>query len=570
MSEDFPRRLDHMPNAALDAVVRHARRTASYPNRSSQTDSELLAQFVQSHDPTAFEAIVSRHAAGVMGTCLRVLRHRQDAEDAFQATFMVLARRANHVAWKGSIAGWLHEVAHRVSLKARGARARRNREAAVVTTDPVSPELPPADGNDWIDAEIRRLPRVYGEVVVLCCVEERSTAEAAQCLGVSEGSVRARLYRGREMLRSRLALRGVVLPGSLAVGVSSSLIENTALAAVAYSTGAIAGATATLADGAIRSMFMGKLKSLCVAVAAIGLSLGGIGIWTLHAAQPVPGNATPPPIAKANDDKESSKPADRPGPGAIDPFRDAELRKNRTDGRIEAVDIGKRTILVNCEIDDQHRDVTFLVANDAKIEVCDAPATLAEVKSKMRADMILSPDRTTIIAARISWGSFRAQVKGIDDAKRTATILFEANGTEVELPLPLRKDGTVRVDGMPSSLGDLVVGREYDFHWTLDKKGLTRIEGKSPADELHATFKSVDATKKSILVILQINGHRDDRTVEVAFDLASDVKVRFAGADAKLADLGPKCALRLKLADDRKTVTAIWAATAEPSDDDDD
>jgi RNA polymerase sigma-70 factor (ECF subfamily) len=208
------------------------------------TDRQLLERFVTRRDGAAFAALAQRHGPRVLAVCRRTLRHEQDAEDVFQATFLVLARKAAVIPWQESVSRWLSAVAYRLALHARGGAARRRRRERPARA--VRPETPPADrggheppadpGGEWdslpekyhpcaeplaevarrelrrvLDDELRRLPEKYRAPVVLCYLEGKTNEEAARELGWPTGSMSRRLARARALLRQRLTRRGLAL-----------------------------------------------------------------------------------------------------------------------------------------------------------------------------------------------------------------------------------------------------------------------------------------------------------------------------------------------------------------------
>jgi RNA polymerase sigma factor (sigma-70 family) len=194
-----------------------------FPAASSEaSDAALLGRFLAGRDDRAFAALVDRHAELVYQVCWRVLGDVQDAEDAFQATFLVLARKASTVRPREALPAWLHGVARRVALKARTARARRPVAGTPLAAHPVDPRPDPLAGLSArellaiVDEELQRLAEVYRLPVILCCLEGRSQEEAAQQLGWTPGSVKGRLERGRARLQQRLARRGLTLSAALA------------------------------------------------------------------------------------------------------------------------------------------------------------------------------------------------------------------------------------------------------------------------------------------------------------------------------------------------------------------
>jgi len=198
-------------------------------SQSEPTDERLLRDYVASQDAGAFAAIMRRHGGMVSGVCRRVLAREQDVEDAFQATFLVLVRKAPSLSRPNLLGNWLYGVAYRIASKIRSANIRqRTREAAMV-------DLPAPDANDdasWrelrpvLDDELRRLPERYRRPIVLFYLEGKSAEEVATALGRPRGTVLSQLARAREQLRVQLSRRNRALSG----GVLASLLERTASA----------------------------------------------------------------------------------------------------------------------------------------------------------------------------------------------------------------------------------------------------------------------------------------------------------------------------------------------------
>ena len=178
---------------------------------NSRGDGELLSAFIERRDSSAFTELVRRHGSMVLGVCHRVLRHTQDAEDAFQATFLVLARKAASISPPNAVGNWLYGVAHQTAIRARAAIMKRNARESLMIARPESAqrELGWDDLVVVLDEELTRLPNYYRAVIVLCDVEGRTRADAANHLGCPEGSVSSRLSRARAMLAKRLANRGI-------------------------------------------------------------------------------------------------------------------------------------------------------------------------------------------------------------------------------------------------------------------------------------------------------------------------------------------------------------------------
>src|SRR5205823_5136442 len=215
------------------------------------SDGQLLERFARLGDQAAFAALVRRHGPMVLGVCRRVLRHAQDAEDAFQATFLVLVHKAGSLQQPHLLASWLHGVAYRTAQHARSRAARRclhEREAAAMSA--AAPQLDPAQQDllARLDEELQRLPDKYRAPLVLCYLEGKTHAEAARQLGWPVGSMSARVARARDLLHQRLSGRQKAAPGLLllplalagdlgSAEVPAALLKSTLHAAAEVSTG---------------------------------------------------------------------------------------------------------------------------------------------------------------------------------------------------------------------------------------------------------------------------------------------------------------------------------------------
>ncbi|HVK13569.1 MAG TPA: sigma-70 family RNA polymerase sigma factor, partial [Gemmataceae bacterium] len=286
-----------MSQRRTDDLLHGLRRLAA-EEAAALTDTQLLARFAADRDPAAFTALVQRYGRLVHGVCRGVLRHDQDAEDAAQATFLVLARRAGAIRSGAALSVWLYRVARSVALKTRRAAERRKRQEARAARPDVAPaagDLAWRDLQQLLDAELARLPDRLRSPFVLCVLAGKSKAEAAADLGWKEGTVSSRLALARERLRARLARRGVaftaVLTGlSLAEsGLSTAVPGDLVAAARAFAAGErLTGTPATLARAVARGMATARLKALAVVVVLVGV--GGVLAASLRDPRP-PGGA---------------------------------------------------------------------------------------------------------------------------------------------------------------------------------------------------------------------------------------------------------------------------------------
>jgi RNA polymerase sigma factor (sigma-70 family) len=289
-----------MATAGLSRVLQHIRQALP---ASGDSDGQLLGRFVAGRDESAFEALLLRHGSMVLAVCRRVLGDVHDAEDAFQAAFLLLARKAASVARAESLGCWLHQVAHRVALEARAVKARRRAREKPMSAEhePAVAAAEPVDWRPLLDEELGRLPEKYRAAVILCELECRPRREAARLLGVPEGTLSSRLAAARKMLAARLARRGVVLSGAglaaaLAEGVTAAavpaaLVGSTVRVAALVAAGLEVAATpaTVLMKGVLKTMFLTKLKLAMATVPVVGAV--GTGGFAYQTGQPAPAKA---------------------------------------------------------------------------------------------------------------------------------------------------------------------------------------------------------------------------------------------------------------------------------------
>ncbi len=282
-----------MSTGPVSPLLQHVRRAALAGDGAGMTDGQLLERFLSCRDEAAFAALLRRHGPMVWGVCRRALRH-EDAEDAFQATFLVLVRKAASVVPRERVAHWLYGVARQTALKARALAARRGRRERQVVELPepaAAGEDPWPDLRPLLDAELCRLPEKFCAVVVLCDLEGKTRKEAAAQLGVPEGTVAGWLARARASLAARLARRGVALSGGAlavllsrhgaAAGAPPGTVSSTLRAATLVAAGdaaaphAVSANVAALTEGVLTTMLVTRLK---IAGAALLLAIAGFGL----------------------------------------------------------------------------------------------------------------------------------------------------------------------------------------------------------------------------------------------------------------------------------------------------
>jgi RNA polymerase sigma factor (sigma-70 family) len=310
-----------MSTAHLGALARHIHAMSGGRRGRERTDRQLLEDFALRRDEGAFAALVGRHGPMVLRVCRRVLGHEQDAEDAFQATFLVLARNARSIHKRESLASWLHGVALRTAMKVRrGAARRRSHEARLQDRRTDLKPVPPAwdDVQAVLDEEVRRLPEALRSAFVLCVLEGKTGPEVAAALGCKEGTVTSWLTRARQRLRERLSRRGITLSALLAV-LSTETTSRAALPAVLARTAVRFGLSvaagepaatipthiAALAAGVTRAMFLNKAKTAVVLILAAGLLIAGATVLARQA----PAAGEPPPANQKSEGRTPQTPA---------------------------------------------------------------------------------------------------------------------------------------------------------------------------------------------------------------------------------------------------------------------
>jgi RNA polymerase sigma factor (sigma-70 family) len=294
----------------MNSVLRHLRRVALLDRGDGASDCQLLEAFLTRRDEAAFEALLRRHGPMVLGVCRRVLGNRHDAEDAFQATFLVLVRKGTAIRPRELVGNWLWGVAYRTALKARAMNAkRRTKERDAQRAE--RPRLP-VNGAleemlDRLDEALGRLPEAYRVPVVLCELEGRSRKEVARTLGLPEGTLSWRLAQAKKLLAKKLTRHGpalsagavaaVLSQGAASAALPSPLLKSTAKAGLQLAAGqALSGAVPTkvisLTQGVLKAMLLTKLKVASWAVGVVLLvGAGAVGVTYRAAAQDAPARA---------------------------------------------------------------------------------------------------------------------------------------------------------------------------------------------------------------------------------------------------------------------------------------
>jgi len=293
----LPAGANDMPSDQLSQVVQRLRKAALVRDGGGLTDGQLLACFATQRDEAAFEALVRRHGPMVLAVCRRVIGNLHDAEDAFQATFLILVRKAASLRSRELVGNWLYGVAYRTALKARAAAARQHTREKQVKDMPHPQAQPEAAWQDWqplLDQELNRLPDKYRVPVVLCELEGRTRKEVARQLGIPQGTLSSRLATAKHMLARRLSRHGLTFSAAALASVLSAngasacvtapLVAATTQVAMlvaagkAAKAGVISAKVAALTEGGLKAMLLTKCKIATALLLAVGVIASGAGL----------------------------------------------------------------------------------------------------------------------------------------------------------------------------------------------------------------------------------------------------------------------------------------------------
>ena len=577
-----------MAAQVADFVMQSLRQAVLEHEAASLTDAQLLERFIGQRDEIAFAALMERHARMVFGVCRRLLPNSHDAEDAFQAAFLVLARKAASIRPREMVANWLYGVAWQTSRKARAVAARRNArerqvaempEPAVVNVD-ASNDLKPL-----LDRELSRLPDKYRVPIVLCDLEGQGHKEAAEQLGWPQGTLSGRLSRARDLLAKRLRKQGLALHAvpltvllakqAASASVPAALLECTSRAAPQIAAGQTAAGlvstkVAVLMESVMRTMLLTKLKIGAAVVCAAVLAIAGTGIYSQH--------------ALAQRDK-AVEVAQRERPAA-----DGRPQRIEVRGMLKSIDPTKSTItLLVFEARPTERrepeEKTFWLSRDVEVGVSAGDARgqrgffrevkLADLTPGVSVSLSMSADQKEVEGISAEGPNVRGVVKSIDAANNSVTIVVNPGGRGED---PIEKTLTVSVnadigidDGRgkrfsikEGKLADVIPGSVAMMWLSVDQKLVTSAQFEGP--NVNGTIKSVDINKNTVTLIVaqfQRGGEPEEKTFELTKEtlaLIDDGKGRrFSVKEGKLQDMPVGSMVFMKLSPDLKHVGMIRA-----------
>ncbi len=573
---------------AVLRVVQSIRGKSLQRERASSADRSLLEAFAQIGDEDAFAEIVRRHGPLVLGVCRRILGNAQDAEDAFQATFLVLARKAAKVAWHESIKNWLHGVACRIAMKARGQAIKRaqKEKAAAPASDASTPAVQWNELRGVLDEEIERLPIKYRDVLILCYLEGKTRDEAADLLGWSIGAVKGCLERGREVLRTRLCKRGLTLSAALCAGllsdatvgaaqVSIPLQAATVSGAVHFAAGSamqagLAGPVLYLAQGALNAMLIAKIKTIGLMTLMLCFGTGAfLGVYHADSG----GAANMSVTASAHGQEIPRRPA-------AEQEKDGKKKSGDFFGLIKAVDLKVGTLTVQSLRDGDREDVTFsLGAKNLKVESTFGQALkLTDLTPGLRVHLQLK--EMDVMSVQVENPQVPAFLTKIDAEKRIVYGRAERMNAQYEVAA----DAKLTINGRAVKLAEVPLEERVFLTLTFDRKTVLAMNAKKVAGErpgvekpreelpqdrrverpvdrpgfVQGTIVDIDAAKNTVNVLV---GRPEEQSIEtVALAKGAKVHVQFAErsvAEISLAQLTKPLQAMIQLSDDKKSASSL-------------
>jgi RNA polymerase sigma factor (sigma-70 family) len=592
-----------MTNCPVSEVIPYLRRTVLLPQGAGLTDEQLLSRFLDRRDEAAFAALLQRHGPMVWGVCRRLLANYQDAEDAFQATFLVLVRKAATVLPRERVGPWLYGVAYRTAQRGRVAAAKaRRRERPFV-------ELPApavAEPDRWahlrplLDQELTGLPDRYRVVVVLCDLEGKTRTEVARHLGLPEGTVASRLARARALLARRLAKHGLVLSsGALAAvlaqsgasaSVPTSVVSATVKAAAlvaagrAAATGVLSVQVAILTEKVVETMLRTRLASVGTILVVLVVLASGVGTLSRSALATHPAETTNGDEGQAADPRQEGK----------EGTAQKQLKREKRSGhlQVEGIDLARGTIRGSSIHTNPERTFFSYVGGKWQLRVGPTTRITLDGKEAQFADLrTIKPhpdDQGWMRIVFVEWESevvadakdrvrqgkairleatgvlVRGRIQAVDVGKQTLTTRRISSGFGGEVTaapavaVPVARDVQVTIDDKAARLADLKPNMKVSLQLSAVKELVLAI--RASGAKVDGVLKSVDTKNRTISVTLP-----SAQMTAAGVAVAKDAPVVIDGKAAKLSDLraGMRVTLHMSAEPEESLVIRITKEKAE-------
>jgi RNA polymerase sigma factor (sigma-70 family) len=582
-----------MATGQFSGVIESLRRTALLRDEGGLTEGQLLEAFLVHADEAAFEALLHRLGPMVWGVCLRVLGATHDAEDAFQAAFLVLVRKADAIRPREMVGPWLYSVAYRTALKAKAVAARRRAREKQVQDMPAK-EVHDAelwsDLRPLLDRELSRLADKYREPLILCDLEGKSQRQAAQQLGWPAGTLMTRLTRARRLLARRLTRQGIALAGSTlaltlaqnaaAAQAPAALIVSTVQAAAQCAAGqaatGVSASVAALTQGVIQAMFLHKIKNVLLIVLTLTLVGSGVGLLTQRVLAGRPRESRPIDLdsflVATGERGEVRQAAER----ALGQRREGGQRQE-VRGIVKSVDSTSATITIILPasrretVPVEHtyslsKQVEVVVGGGARLGGLFKEAQFADLSEGIVVGLLLATDQKTVEGIVAEQPTVHGLLKALDAKKRSLTVSF-ARGRDTGDPdktLVVAEDAEITLDDgrgrryslREGKLDDLSEGALVTLRLSLDKKQVQGIQAEGAT--ISGTLKALDAATRSLTVSVRPPRGDDageERVVPIAKDalvLIDDGRGRLLSVkEVKLAEVPVGTLVMVKLAADQ-------------------
>jgi RNA polymerase sigma factor (sigma-70 family) len=510
------------------------------------SDRELLRRYLRG-DEVAFAAVVERHAGLVMGVCQQILRQAQDAEDAFQAVFLVLAKKAATLESHPSLIGWLHQTARRTALKLRTQAVRRRlleqktgeRQEAVKREAQQAAASAGASLHEMssiIDEELDRLPAELREVILLRQVQDLSRDEIASLLGVTVAQVKCRLERGRERLRVRLLRRGITLSAAAMAGwlstgtaqaaTSGGLMATTAHASAAFAAGKLAAGTVSvavlsLAQEMLKVMGMHKL-----------VMTGGCLLSLITASMLVYGSL--------RDDPQRFQ---RGLCGQV-----VELRQDASTTSITIVVEGFETLL-NLDVEPEVQVWTAFQADK-----------LDSVRAGQRVSLRLAADHRTVREIHVEGRRGEGIIRNVSPNGTLTLQADDDDDSAKDETVRVAPDAILRIGQLSATLEDFHPGMEVPLEFGPDGATVNAIEVEASQGSLvDGKIAALDA--KSGVIHLQRDSGVSDGSPPGGYQVTPRTLMLLDGRPAEISELRPDAVIRMRLSADGRSVRALHAQT---------